>query len=424
MGIPRTVKRTISMTLRHSTMPTRPAVPFSSDASAAGLPHFDVGAGTTAGDVSGAPGGPSQRVQRVGGFPTRAVVHRHVLPMRPSSVAILAVASLCLGASCARTTPGAAQDPERWTPATVATSVDDAGRRTAPTLTDGTLAASMACPPDMVHVGESLCIDRYEVTLADARTGRALSPHHPILSDYAAFLRARARDSERLVAARRERETAAARDARDAGAEALGSTLAAAEMAFPPLEEFQRTGAVEPVARARPGVLPSGHVSGLVARAACHRAGKRLCKLGEWRTACRGGADRQFPYGETHRRGVCNLARGRHPSRILFGDPSASVIDPRLNLMTLDGKPLLLLTGEARHCASAWGDDAVHDMVGNLDEWVEDDARPSGAEPRLAFAGGSYARYTKLGCAWVIRAHPAGYWDYSTGARCCADAAR
>src|SRR6185436_6941720 len=36
------------------------------------------------------------------------------------------------------------------------------------------------CPPEMVLVKDTFCIDRYEVTLVDAESGRALSPYyHP-----------------------------------------------------------------------------------------------------------------------------------------------------------------------------------------------------------------------------------------------------
>lgn len=270
----------------------------------------------------------------------------------------------------------------------------------------------------MVLVAPSLCVDRFEAILADARTGRDLSPHYPVIRSYEAFIRERRRDSDRLLAeARRRASDAAPADGDDAGPTA---PLAGESMDLPPLPEIQAASAVEPVARVRAGAVPSGHVSGVVARTACERAGKRLCRLTEWRAACRGEAARPFPYGEAYRHGACNLARGRHPSRILFGDPSASVLDPRLNLTTLDGEPLLRATGATPACASPWGDDAAYDLVGNLDEWVVDDVRP--ARPgALALAGASYARYTKIGCAHVIRAHPEGYWDYSTGLRCCAD---
>ena len=64
-------------------------------------------------------------------------------------------------------------------------------------------------------------------------------------------------------------------------------------------------------------------------------------------------------------------------------------------------------------CASKWGDDAVFDMVGNLDEWTDD--------PRGTFVGGFYARATRAGCDARVSSHGASYFDYSTGVRCCGD---
>ena len=57
------------------------------------------------------------------------------------------------------------------------------------------------------------------------------------------------------------------------------------------------------------------------------------------------------------------------------------------------------------------GNDAVFDMVGNLDEWVDDDDG--------VFVGGFYARAKKDGCQSTVRTHGLTYADYSTGFRCC-----
>jgi hypothetical protein len=55
-------------------------------------------------------------------------------------------------------------------------------------------------------------------------------------------------------------------------------------------------------------------------------------------------------------------------------------------------------------------------MVGNLDEWVDD--------LEGTFKGGFYARRTTGGCSTQITNHGPTYFDYSTGVRCCRDAAR
>ena len=131
-------------------------------------------------------------------------------------------------------------------------------------------------------------------------------------------------------------------------------------------------------------------------------------------TACRGEKQTQFPYGNTYRQDVCNVFRDVHPATILHGVSSEGHSDPRLNRLS-DGadRPLLLTTGAQSGCVSRWGDDAIYDMVGNLDEWVDD--------PDGTFVGGFYARSTRNGCDARVRNHPVNYFDYSTGVRCCRD---
>jgi hypothetical protein len=73
--------------------------------------------------------------------------------------------------------------------------------------------------------------------------------------------------------------------------------------------------------------------------------------------------------------------------------------------------PLLRQTGATHSCRSEWGQDAVFDMVGNLDEWIDDETG--------AFVGGFYARATREGCDARITSHPPEYFDYSLGVRCC-----
>ncbi len=59
----------LSNTLRYSADFTRPSGAFSADANTVGLYHFDEGSGTVAGDSSGASGGPSPGLLKVGGTP-------------------------------------------------------------------------------------------------------------------------------------------------------------------------------------------------------------------------------------------------------------------------------------------------------------------------------------------------------------------
>jgi formylglycine-generating enzyme required for sulfatase activity len=180
---------------------------------------------------------------------------------------------------------------------------------------------------------------------------------------------------------------------------------------MPLLPGWQRAEAYVPRAESRAGVVPNGYVSGLLAERACQVAGKRLCALEEWQTACRGERQRKFPYGDRYEAFLCNVGREAHPASVIHGNASIHHLDPRLNLVSGSRGPLLRRTGATERCRSDWASDAVFDMVGNLDEWVDD----AGG----TFAGGFYARATVDGCDSRIAHHPRDYYDYSLGVRCC-----
>ncbi|WP_159397131.1 hypothetical protein [Sorangium cellulosum] len=250
--------------------------------------------------------------------------------------------------------------------------------------------AEPRCPPEMVRVARRFCVDRYEAVLLDKETGLEISAFYP---------------PSRREAASVERAWSRLRFQ-------MGDAEAR-RMELPLLPGWQKERDFVPRAVPRRGVLPQGYTSGAQAELACRNAGKRLCTLEEWRTACRGERDEPFPYGPTYEDGRCNVHREAHPAGVLHRDVSLGHSDPRLNLVRVAGAPLLRRTGETATCASVWEDDAVSDMVGNLDEWVDD--------PEGTFAGGFYARATKQGCMATIASHDFTYFDYSTGVRCCAD---
>jgi formylglycine-generating enzyme required for sulfatase activity len=167
------------------------------------------------------------------------------------------------------------------------------------------------------------------------------------------------------------------------------------------------------MAVSRAGVVPNGYVSGLVAARACKNAGKRLCRHDEWVLACEGEKKQRFPYGTEYKQGACNIFRAMHPAMELHDDATTGHHDPRLNLVKeKSGDPLLRRTGATAACKSVWGDDAIWDMNGNLDEWVEDE--------HGRFDGGFFSRSKRDGCESSVGAHKNDYFDYSTGVRCCA----
>ncbi len=252
---------------------------------------------------------------------------------------------------------------------------------------------SRHCPRDMVLVQNRTCVDRYESSLVDTGTATSLSPYYPVLTDYREFLLARQREAQALEAA-------------DAGR--------SASTPMPELSPAQASGKLTPKATSRSGVVPNGHLTMATAKSACEATGKRLCGLEEWQRACRGEADQKFPYGAEYRAKQCNVFREAHPGHILYGNFSVGMQDPRMGTLESAQGPLLRKTGQTRQCASRWGEDAIYDMVGNLDEWVDD--------PEGTFVGGFFSRATKEGCDAIVTAHGANYRDYSLGARCCSDA--
>ena len=253
--------------------------------------------------------------------------------------------------------------------------------------TDQKASPAHRCNPEMQRV-RSFCIDRWEVRTVDNATGEALSPFYP--------------PSPKL--------SASVRDSWLCERDMLGS-VAARAFPLPELPAFQREHAYEPRALSEPGVVPQAYLSYHLAKKACENAHKRLCSKDEWLTACRGQKDTQFPYGNDFRAGRCNVHRALHPGYVLHASSSLGLLDPRLNLVEEGEDPLLRLTGATSTCASEWPDGKIFDLVGNLDEWVEDSM----------FLGGFYARSTTKGCDAQISSHAQSYFDYSTGTRCCSD---
>ncbi len=158
----------------------------------------------------------------------------------------------------------------------------------------------------------------------------------------------------------------------------------------------------------RAGVAPQAHISMVDAKRACAASGKRLCRANEWKQACKGPENTQFPYGNKRVANACVDTNRTSPMNKLHGGArtAASMNDPRANQVanTVEN------TGAAASCTNGYG---VHDMVGNVHEWTDDGS----------FRGGYYLD-TKLngdGCDYRTTAHAPSYYDYSTGFRCCAD---
>lgn len=185
------------------------------------------------------------------------------------------------------------------------------------------------------------------------------------------------------------------------------------------------------------GVKPQAYISQVEAAAACQNAGKRLCSLSEWYGACTSSGERTYPYGESYQAGRCNVGKP-HLLSLLHGANPKGWSYADFNDPALAAKPgFLALAGEYEGCVSSSG---VHDLVGNLHEWVAD--RVDRTLPRKLplpaiitrrigkttgngiFMGGFFSTLNEHGhgCQFVTAAHEPRYHDYSTGFRCCQDA--
>ena len=169
------------------------------------------------------------------------------------------------------------------------------------------------------------------------------------------------------------------------------------------------------LAKSVAGVVPQGYISAKQAENACRASGKRLCQPVEWRAACGGSDGTTYPYGPTRAPGKCHDTGVSpmltfHLATMKRGWGPIELNDTRNN--QLEGT--VAKTGSHSECVS---DQGVYDMVGNLHEWT--------ADPNGTFQGGYWLDTSQHGdgCAYRTIAHGHEYRDYSTGFRCCADAA-
>ncbi len=233
------------------------------------------------------------------------------------------------------------------------------------------------CPDDMVFAG-SVCVDRHEaflVTLGEAGV-EAVWPHH----------------------------------------------------------QRPRAG-VAYVARNAAGSMPQAYVNRPEAEAACRLAGKRLCALAEWQRACHGKRQTLYPYGKAYVKGACNSGKPHLLSMFFGRDGYAWKYEEHFNSPLLDQQPgYLAKGGEYAACAS---DEGVHDLVGNLHEWVANAVdqipfgpghpgvpvrrRPMTRVGNGIFMGGFFSTTDEhgAGCTFITTAHEPAYHDYSVGFRCC-----
>lgn len=149
---------------------------------------------------------------------------------------------------------------------------------------------------------------------------------------------------------------------------------------------------------ADPSALPVVNKSWTAAQSLCAARGARLCKAAEWELACEGPEMSPYPYGWKRDASFCNH------DRTDLGGANEKLNDHRAPLSAFP------------RCVSPFG---VHNMVGNVDEWVE---REGLAAPNRSALRGGWWLPGRNRCRAATLHHDESYSAKQVGFRCCKDA--
>ena len=183
----------------------------------------------------------------------------------------------------------------------------------------------------------------------------------------------------------------------------------------------------------RPGSLPVVMYTFYQAEAWCSDRGKRLCYDDEWIRACQGPEGWSYPYGPTHKDGVCNDGK----TWLQYDRALQRHWPTEASRPTIEGLDELLAEASSTDEASAshieWlyqadpsgyrqgcgSYEGVFDLVGNVEEWVR---RRDGGRPEFTnrLMGRFWAE--KFNCGMSVSNHGNGFRFYEIGFRCCKDA--
>lgn len=143
--------------------------------------------------------------------------------------------------------------------------------------------------------------------------------------------------------------------------------------------------------------LPMHFTSWTDATRICKAAGMRLCTASEWQFACEGEEMRPYAYGWERDANACNVDIMKGLGHV------GRLVDHRST------------PADHPNCVSPFG---VHDMVGNVDEWVE---REGVAPPRRSALRGGWWLPGRNRCRAATLHHGEDYFAKQVGFRCCAD---
>ncbi len=165
------------------------------------------------------------------------------------------------------------------------------------------------------------------------------------------------------------------------------------------------------------GAIPQDWMTFFDAQKAVESVGKRICTHKEWTLAAEGPKVHPLPYGDGFRRQrLCNFDNP-NPGIDVFQSKSPN------DETSAKLRALLVPSGSMKDCVSDFG---VHDMSGNIDEWVINE---SSQDMCIAKTSGNCRTGLMGGHIWHVRnasrpmttAHGAGFGWYETGARGCKD---
>lgn len=132
---------------------------------------------------------------------------------------------------------------------------------------------------------------------------------------------------------------------------------------------------------------------------ACESKGKRLCTNIEWTFACEGKEMDPYPYGNGYARDKTKCNFDNEPPGNVFTASKETL------------RSFLVPSGKMKDCVSKFG---VHDMVGNIDEWVIN-SQPG---HKSLLVGGHIFGFRNA-CRPITAGHNETFNWYETGGRCC-----
>jgi sulfatase modifying factor 1 len=168
------------------------------------------------------------------------------------------------------------------------------------------------------------------------------------------------------------------------------------------------------------GAHPTWMLDWYKAQATCESMGKRLCYASEWTAACEGPEHTPFPYGWERDHTKCNIDNFYIEPR-KWG-PGGSFLfyskDERIALGELSRLDQSVRSGSMDGCTSGFG---VHDLTGNVDEWVASDVAPREKSLWAGLKGGAWG-HVRSQCRPMTFSHDPSFSYYFVGFRCCQDA--